>query len=444
MPQNLTSSLPIGLTYCKDRLAFDGQDLAELAEKFSTPLYVYSQNILQENARKWCQAMYKNFRENGEVAYAVKANDRIRILQCLAKINSENNIGCGADVVSQGELLRALAAGINPQKIVFSGCGKSEQEIACALDNRVNHINVESEAELMRLSQIASQKNIIANVSLRITPDINPETHDKISTGRKKDKFGIEPQLARELYKRKIKAINFDGIAIHIGSQITKIKPFQHTFAVIAEWLEFLDCLKIKTQRIDIGGGLGIDENGNPTPSIEEYAAEAKKYLKTKNSPRIIVEPGRSIAASAGLIITKILNEKIVDKKKCLILDVGMNDFMRTALYDAKHKIIPLVHSEIKHNEKQNLTWTVGPVCETSDSFAMQKNLEKTKINDLLALTTAGAYGAVMASNYCAREIPAEVIIARKMQKKAIEIIRTRGNILKEIENEKNIASAYL
>ena len=450
MTQKPTNDLPVGLTYHKGRLTFDGQNLAELAEKFSTPLYVYSQEILTDNARRWCNAMHKNFRENGEVAYAVKANNRIRILQTLASIGEEKaekknlgkKFGCGADVVSRGELLRALASGISPQKIVFSGCGKSEQDIACALENGVTHINVESEAELLLLSQIATQKGVIANVSLRITPDIDAETHHKISTARKKDKFGIEPQLARELYRRKIDAIDFDGIAIHIGSQITKIKPFQHSFAVIAEWLKFFEMLKIKTRRIDIGGGSGIDENGNPTPSPEEYALEAKKFLDTKDT-RIIVEPGRSIAASAGLIVTKVLAEKTVDGKKCLVLDVGMNDFMRVALYDARHKIVPLEEAKIEHKEKK-LTWAVGPVCESSDNFAMQPNLEKTKIGDLLALTTAGAYGAVMASNYCARAMPAEVIIATRTKGKSVEIIRSRGDILKEIESEKKIADAYL
>ena len=442
-----STALPIGLAYHDNKLCFDGQSLAELAQKFSTPLYIYSENILQNNAHAWWQAMRNNFGEYGEVAYAVKANDRIGILRSLAH-SKHGNIPCSADVVSEGELLRALAAEIPPQKIIFSGCGKSNSEMKNALAKGVTHFNVEAEDELMRLNSIAKSIGAIANVSLRIVPNINADTHNKISTGRKKDKFGIEPAVARKLYLQKLEAIQFDGVAVHIGSQITKIKPFQDCFRVIAEWCEFLKNNGVQLKRIDLGGGLGIDERGQTTPTPEIYAQNAQKYLKLQNKKiRVLVEPGRSIAASAGLLLCRAITTKSIDDKICVVIDIGMNDFLRTALYDATHRIIPITKNNKKQNETkftQNI-WAVGPVCESSDTFGIQKELTETKNGDLLALTCAGAYGAVMTSSYNARPTPAEIIISKiseeNSQSNSIQLLRNRGSIANEIKAENKAAT---
>ena len=419
-------SLPLGLARRRGTLCFVGQDLTRLAARFGTPLYVYAEEVLEQQARAWCEGWQGCFGERGLVAYAVKANDRLRVLQTLARA------GCGFDIVSEGEMLRALASGVDPERIVFSGVGKSDAELRSALERGVRHINVESESELLRLNKIAEQQGTLASVSLRLTPDIDAGGHDKISTGRKTDKFGIAPEQALALWRQTWQGITFDGVAVHCGSQICELALFEAIFRFVAEWAKKMQSLSLSVRRLDLGGGVGIDERGAPALSPLVYARAAQRWLAPvlSEQTRIVCEPGRAIAAAAGLLLARVIDVKRIADKTCLVVDAGMNDFLRCALYDAHHRLLPVV---CKHDKdelaKATLTkatlvgssqsslkasakvWVVGPVCESSDAFGEHEGLEQVAAGDLLALCLAGAYGAVMASDYNARARAAEVFV---------------------------------
>ena len=429
-------SLPLGLERRRETLCFVGQDLTRLAARFGTPLYVYAEEVLEQQARAWCEGWQGCFGERGLVAYAVKANDRLRVLQTLARA------GCGFDIVSEGEMLRALASGVDPERIVFSGVGKSDAELRSALERGVRHINVESESELLRLNKIAEQQGTLASVSLRLTPDIDAGGHDKISTGRKTDKFGIAPEQALALWRQTWQGITFDGVAVHCGSQICELAPFEAIFRFVGEWAKKMQSLSLPVRRLDLGGGVGIDERGAPALSPLVYARAAQRWLAPvlSEQTRIVCEPGRAIAAAAGLLLARVIDVKrVVDKRgiypqTCLVVDAGMNDFLRCALYDAHHRLLPVVckrdkdelakttltkatlagssKSSLKTSAKASTkVWVVGPVCESSDAFGEHEGLEQVAAGDLLALCLAGAYGAVMASDYNARARAAEVFV---------------------------------
>ena len=407
-----SESLPVGLERRRGTLSFVGQELTTLAARFGTPLYVYAEEILEQQARAWCESWQSYFGERALVAYAVKANDRLRVLQTLARA------GCGFDIVSEGEQQRALASGVAPANIVFSGVGKSDDELSKALQQGVRHINVESESELRRLSKVASQQGRLASVSLRLTPDIAAGGHDKISTGRKTDKFGIAPEQALGLWQQNWQGIVFDGIAVHCGSQICELAPFEEIFRFVAEWAKQMQALSLPVRRLDLGGGVGINERGVPALSPLEYARAAEKWLAPvlDEKTRVLCEPGRAIAAAAGLLLARVIDVKHIAGRTCLIVDAGMNNFLRCALYDAHHRLLPVVGKDssaeiLAERTASTKAWVVGPVCESSDTFGEHEGLEQVATGDLLALCLAGAYGAVMASDYNARARAAEIFI---------------------------------
>ena len=385
-----------------------GKSLTQLAVDFGTPLYVYAEEVLERHARAWCESMHSCFGDKALVAYATKANDRLRVLQTLTRA------GCGFDIVSEGEMQRALASGVDPDRIVFSGVGKSDQELRAALQQGVRHINVESESELLRLSKLAQQQNTCASVSLRLTPDIDAGGHDKISTGRKTDKFGIAPEEARALWNGTWRGIAFDGLAVHCGSHICDLALFERIFRFVADGARQMQALSLPVRRLDLGGGVAIDERGVPVPSPELYARAAKRWLAPvlEEKTRVLCEPGRAIAAAAGVLLARVIDVKRIAGRTCLVVDAGMNDFLRCALYDAHHRWLPVVGNEGSAPKSPSAkTWVVGPVCESSDAFGEHEGLEQAAIGDLLALCLAGAYGAVMASDYNARARAAEVFI---------------------------------
>ena len=386
--------------YRDGRLFAEDVDLAALAGVIGTPAYVYSEATLRRHFRVFADAF------NGAdalVAYSVKANSNIAVLKVLA------DEGAGADVVSGGELARALKAGIAPQKIVFSGVGKSREEIAAALDAGILQFNVESASELAAIDAVAQEKKMRASIALRVNPDVAAGSHEKISTGRKEDKFGVAWCDARALYAtaRTMKGIAIHGVDIHIGSQIDSLAPFEAAFKKVAALIQDLRADGCKIGTLDLGGGLGIPYGeGTVPPHPDDYAALIKKVtapLKVK----LIFEPGRMIAGNAGILLSRVIYVKEGEAKKFLIIDAGMNDLVRPAMYDAYHDIWPVVEDagdEIVYD-------VVGPVCESSDRFAKDRALAPMKEGDLVAIMSAGAYGAVQSSQYNSRPLVPEMLV---------------------------------
>lgn len=373
-----------------------------LAQKFSTPLYIYSQRTIERHVNAYREA----FRDTGHIiCYAVKANSNLSILRLLGRM------GCGADVISGGELFRALRAGIKPERIVYAGVGKTESEIRYALKSGILMFNVESSEELKEINRIAGTMKKKAPVALRVNPDIDAMTHPYISTGLKKHKFGIPMDEALENYllARELKNIEIIGIHKHIGSQITEVRPFVDALKSILLLLDELHSRGIKIKYIDMGGGLGIPYKDEEPPHPSELAGEVKKLLKGRNLT-LIVEPGRSIIGNAGILVTKVLYHKKTKEKNFIIVDAGMNDLIRPTLYGAYHEIVPV---ERKNSEKI-IADIVGPICESGDFFAKDREIETPEQGDFLAIMSAGAYGFSMSSNYNSRPRAAEVMVKGK------------------------------
>jgi diaminopimelate decarboxylase len=378
--------------------------LPRIAEAVGTPFYCYSTATLTRHYTVFCEAL-KGL--NADVCFAVKANSNLSILSLLA------NLGAGADVVSGGELRLALEAGVLADKIVFSGVGKTENELRLALEKNVGQINVESEPELRTLSEIASAAGKTARIAIRVNPDVDAGSHNKISTGRKTDKFGIDWTLAPELYRtaKELPGIDPSGIAVHIGSQITDLAPFEAAFLRVRDLVLMLRAEGIDIQNLDLGGGLGIPyahDGGETPPSPEAYGEMVRKTVGGLGC-KLAFEPGRVIAGNAGILVASVTSVKNTPSRRFVILDAGMNDLVRPAMYDAHHDILPVVEPPL--TETLEPADIVGPVCETSDRFAQDRRLPAMKAGDLMAFLTAGAYGAVMASSYNARPIVPEVLI---------------------------------
>jgi diaminopimelate decarboxylase len=399
------------ITYRENELYCEDIPLSELAEEMGTPLYVYSKNQILENFRSMAGAGVPY-----TVCYALKANSNIAILKLLA---SE---GAGADVVSAGEIYLALKAGFPPEKIVFAGVGKREDEIEYALSRRVISFNVESVQELQLISLVALRLNTKASVSLRINPDIDAESHPYISTGLKHNKFGIEAGHALEAFQMAatMPAIELIGIHTHIGSQITRVEPYIATAKFIVELLDKLREQKISLSHIDLGGGFGVQyvnalsHEALPVEANTNGAAlSAKDFLAAvfpileQTGCSIWIEPGRSIVADAGLLLSKVLYVKDNSAKKFVIVDAGMNDLLRPSLYGAYHQVVP-VKIETYEHEKVDV---VGPICETGDFLARDRMSTKLKRGNVVAVLTAGAYGYAISSNYNARPRPAEILV---------------------------------
>ncbi len=384
--------------------------LDRIAREVGTPFYCYSQATLIRH-----YTVFSGYFPGAKVCYAVKANGNLAVLKTLAKL------GSGADVVSEGEIRLALAAGMKPENIVFSGVGKTREEMGFALDKDIFQFNVESEPELRLLSEVAGAKNKKARIAIRINPDVDPKTHAKISTGHGETKFGVTMEAALPLYRAaaKLPHIDVQGVSVHIGSQLTELEPFAAAFARVRKFVEELTAAKITIKTVDLGGGLGIPYDGNTPPLPEAYAKIVQKEMKGLDA-QLMFEPGRVLAGNAGILVTEVIYVKQSGGRTYVIVDAAMNDLIRPALYDAYHDIVPVAHPPAGAKPKK--VDVVGPVCETGDIFAVQRALPVPQAGDLLAIRSAGAYGASMASNYNARLLVPEVMVSGKQH----AVIRAR------------------
>jgi diaminopimelate decarboxylase len=377
--------------------------LVELADAVGTPFYCYSTATLERHYRVFAEAFAG---EKALVCYAMKANSNQSVLRTLAKL------GAGADVVSGGELKRALAAGIPPERIVFSGVGKTEAEIRAALAADILCLNVESEPELELLSALASGQGKTARISVRVNPDVDSGSHAKISTGKSENKFGIPLAQARAVYARaaKLPGIRVTGVDMHIGSQITDLVPLEAAFRLLAEFVQTLRADGHTISHVDFGGGLGIpyhmDREAPPLPSA--YAAMVKRVTHNLGCT-LLFEPGRMIVGNAGILVTRVIYVKQGEAKKFVIIDAAMNDLIRPTLYEAHHDILPVRASP--QGAPEITADVVGPVCESGDYLALGRNLPEPKAGDLLAIMTAGAYGAVQSGFYNTRALVPEVLV---------------------------------
>jgi diaminopimelate decarboxylase len=378
-------------------------NLAALADAVGTPFYCYSTATLERHYKVFAGA-FSDVR--ALVCYAMKANSNQAVIRTLAKL------GAGADVVSQGELRRAREAGIPPQKIMFSGVGKTSRELELAVEEQILCVNVESEPELELLSTIAASKNARANISLRVNPDVDPRTHAKIATGKAENKFGIPISRAREVYRRaaKLPGVAVTGVDMHIGSQITELAPFDSAFALLTDFVLALRADGHRIDHVDLGGGLGIpyQENNEPPPHPEAYAEVVKRATRGLNCT-LIFEPGRLLVGNAGILLTRVLYVKRGEAKTFVIVDAGMNDLIRPTLYEAHHDIKPV--NEPTAATRRIIADVVGPVCESGDFLALDREMSEPRPGDLLAVMSAGAYGAVQAGTYNTRPLVPEVMV---------------------------------
>jgi diaminopimelate decarboxylase len=378
-------------------------NLDTLAATVGTPFYCYSTATLTRHYEVFADAFAD---VDALVCYAMKANSNQAVVSTLAKL------GAGADVVSGGELKRARAAGIPPDKIMFSGLGKTASELALAVDEGILCVNVESEPELELLSSIAASKGRAANISVRVNPDIDAKTHDKIATGKAENKFGIPISRAREIYTRaaKLKGLKVAGVDMHIGSQITELDPFGNAFALLAEFVRVLRADGHKISHVDLGGGLGIPyrDDNEPPPHPEAYAKVVKRATRDLNC-RLIFEPGRLLVGNAGILVTRVLFVKPGEARNFIVVDAAMNDLIRPTLYDAHHEIWPV--TEQSSAARRIRADVVGPVCESGDFLAVNRDLVEPVSGALLAVMSAGAYGAVQAGTYNTRALVPEVLV---------------------------------
>lgn len=386
--------------YRNDSLFCEDAPLERLAKEQGTPCYLYSHATLTRHF----QAFDRAFSSIPHlVAFAVKANSNLAILRFMA------SQGSGADIVSGGELFRALQAGIPPHKIVFAGVGKSEEEIAYALESDILLFNVESSAELQVINEVARGKGTHARVALRVNPDIDPHTHSYISTGLKKSKFGIGADQALEEFKKAATLPNIQviGVHAHIGSQLTQVSPFVESLKKVLVLIETLKAQGIPIRYLNIGGGLGITYSNETPPRPREFA-EAITPLLQEARCEIIMEPGRVIVGNAGLLLTRVLYIKETSAKKFAIVDAAMNDLLRPSLYQAHHDVLPVRQVP---NTPEEVLDVVGPICESGDFLAQNRTLPAVKAGDLLAVMSAGAYGFTMASNYNSRPRAPEILV---------------------------------
>src|SRR5580692_8698947 len=381
----------------------EGVDLTTLADGVGTPFYCYSSATIERHYKVFAGAFAG---VDALVCYAMKANSNQAVIATLAKL------GAGADVVSGGELLRARAAGVPADKIMFSGVGKTAEELALAVDQNILCVNVESEPELELLAGIAAAKGRSAAISIRVNPDVDPKTHAKISTGKAENKFGIPISRAREVYARaaKLKGVRIVGVDMHIGSQIIELDPFGEAFALLADFVTALRADGHTIAHIDLGGGLGIPyrEDNEPPPDPDAYAAIVKRATKGLDC-KLIFEPGRLIVGNAGILVTRVLYVKRGEAKTFIIVDAGMNDLIRPTLYDAHHEIRAVREPAV--GAKRIMADVVGPVCESGDFLALDRSLVEPKPGDLFAVMTAGAYGATQSGTYNSRPLIPEVLV---------------------------------
>ena len=404
------------MKYINNNFFIEKVNSKKLAKKFATPIYCYSYEKLKKNINNF----KSNFSKiNPLICFSIKSNSNLNIIKEIKKL------GLGADVVSKGELMLAIKAGINPNKIVFSGVGKTYSELKYAIDKKILLINSESKSEVMEIEKIAKSKKRIIDIGIRLNPNTDAKTLNKISTGKKGDKFGVTEKIFYELvsYIKKSKYINLRCLSVHIGSQIIENKPYEKMLKIIDR---IVSKIEFKFDFIDLGGGMGIPyKNDNKKFNYVNYQKSIIKYLGKYNS-KIVFEPGRSIIGNAGILISKIIYIKENQSKNFIILDAGMNDLMRPALYGAKHRIIPANKTKRISNRTYEF---VGPICESTDKFLSIKKFQKLKEKDLIIICDVGAYGYSLSSNYNLRSKPAEIlikgsrIIIAKKRQRLIDII---------------------
>jgi diaminopimelate decarboxylase len=386
-------------------LCAEDVNLAVLANAVGTPFYCYSSATLERHYRVFAGAFAD---VDTLVCYALKANSNQAVIATLAKL------GAGADVVSEGELLRARTAGVPAEKIMFSGVGKTPRELALAVDQGILCVNVESEAELEQLAAIAAGKGRTVDISIRVNPDVDAKTHAKIATGKAENKFGIPISRAREVYARaaKLKGVRVAGVDMHIGSQIIDLDPFSDAFALLADFVRTLRADGHTIKHVDLGGGLGIPyrEDNEPPPDPDAYAAIVKRATRGLGC-KLIFEPGRLIVGNAGILVTRVIYTKRGEAKTFVIVDAAMNDLIRPTLYDAHHAIRPVREPPV--GAERIIADIVGPVCESGDFLALDRSLVAPQPGDLLAVMTAGAYGATQSGTYNTRPLIPEVLVRK-------------------------------
>jgi diaminopimelate decarboxylase len=403
------------MKYINKKLTIGKVNVSDIAKKFGTPAYCYSYAKLKKNINDF----KKNFQSFSPlICFAIKSNTNVNLIREIKKF------GLGADVVSIGELMMALKAGIDPKKIVFSGVGKTSNEISYAIDKKILLINAESKSEIKEIERIAKLKKKIINIGIRLNPNTDAKTLKQISTGKKENKFGVDKKIFFDLvnYSKLSKNINLICLSVHIGSQILDHKPYEKMLKVVDKVIEES---KHKFMFIDLGGGMGISYDKNHKKlDYQRYNVAIKKFLKNHES-KIIFEPGRSIVGNIGLLVSKVIYIKENDKKDFIILDVAMNDLIRPALYGATHRTLPV----IKTNKTSNKTYEfVGPICESTDKFTTLKKFQQLKEKDLVVMCDVGAYGMSLSSNYNLRTKPIELLIKGSK----INVIRKRQK-LKEL-----------
>ena len=404
--------------YSKKKLFIGNTSVQNVAKRNKTPFYLYSERQIEKNYLDFAK-IFKSV--NPLICFAAKANTNLTILRMLGKL------GSGADVVSGGELLKALKAGIPPNKIVFSGVGKTEEELWLAIKSKILLINIESESEAILINTIGKKINKVISVGFRLNPNIDAKTHKKISTGKAENKFGLSIKNFSTFYKniKYFENLKINALSVHIGSQILSDTPYKKTLNVL---IKVIMDLRIKLKYVDLGGGFGISYNKKEKQiNLNNYAKLVYSFKKKLNC-NIIFEPGRSLVGNTGILVSKIQYIKKGLNQDFVILDAGMNDSMRTALYDAIHDIVPIIKTNKKNQEPLEF---VGPICETSCKFAKYKKYQKIKEGDFVAITNVGAYGSSLSSNYNTKPFIAEILAG----KKTFKIIRKKQDLLKLINS---------
>ena len=404
--------------YLGEKLFIEGVSVQNIVKTNKTPFYLYSEQQIKKNYLNFAKIFKKI---NPLICFATKANTNLTIMRILGKL------GSGADVVSGGELLKALKAGIKPNKIVFSGVGKTEEELKLAIKKKILLINVESESEAMLVNKIGKKIKKIIPIGFRLNPNVDAKTHKKISTGKAENKFGISIKNFSSFLKniKKFKNIRIDAISVHIGSQILSDTPYKKTLEVLSRVIKSLN---LKLKYVDLGGGFGISYSKKDKKiNLNNYAKLVYEFKKKLNC-NIIFEPGRSLVGDTGILVSKIQYIKKGLNKNFIIIDAGMNDFMRTALYDASHDIVPIIKTSKKNLESIEF---VGPICETSCKFIKYKKYQKINEGDFVAITNVGAYGSSLSSNYNTKPLIAEILAS----KNSFKIIRKKQDLLKLINS---------
>ena len=406
------------LRYVGKNLFIEKLSIKNILKKQKTPFYIYSENQIITNFLKFKNTFKKT---NPLICFAAKSNSNLNILRVLGRL------GAGADVVSGGELLKALKAGIKAKKIVFSGVGKTEEELKIAINKNILLINCESESEAKLVNNLAKKLRKKVSIGFRLNPNVDAKTHKNISTGKAENKFGLSIKSFKIFLKtiNSLKNIKLDALSVHIGSQILNDAPFRKTLSVMSKLIKDL---RLNLNYVDLGGGFGINYTNKERPiNLNKYSKLVENFSKKLNC-KIIFEPGRSIIGNTGLLISKIQFIKKGANKNFIILDAGMNDFMRPALYDAFHQIIPVSKNSAKSKGKIEF---VGPICESTCKFGIYKNYQKINENDFIAITNVGAYGSSLSSNYNTRPLIAEILI----NKNKLRYIRKKQNLLKLISS---------